>query len=534
MGSEMRSPWRQDPNRLRPAGQPISLSWSASTPRCFGAVALAAYQAFAPTAHAQTWRVEPSITTTATLTSNSGFANAATTDRDIILELVPRIALTGRGARFKFDAFAEADSITYIDKTVADEVIPKARMTLNTTAIERWLYLDAAAGFQQVAARPYSPVSNGSLPAFRLDSAQYRLSPFIDHAFSPTVSLQARNDNIWTHQRADLSAIDPRRNTYSQVNRFVFEQRPVPLGYALEANQERTRYANSSIATLDLKSARGVLTYAIDPTLILGVVGGREHSEFAGGNSDDSIRGVRLRWRPSERTDLNASLERRFFDKAWDIVFSHRSPFMAMGFTLNRQPSSQPSSFLIPTLNGDFRTLVDAAYTTRYPNPAERAVVVNNAIAALGASASSAGPNEVFSDYAQVQQRAAASVAFLSPRSALTFQVFTLKAEQLQRVAQSPLPPLSADTMQLGGSVAFNRRLTSTLSVETSLNGAKIEGIGVSQGLASSSKSARLTLSQALSPKTQLITGARRQIVKSTVVQPTQETAVFIGLGHRF
>jgi uncharacterized protein (PEP-CTERM system associated) len=162
--------------------------------------------------------------------------------------------------------------------------------------------------------------------------------------------------------------------------------------------------------------------------------------------------------------------------------------------------------------------------------------VVNNAIAALGISSATTGSIEAFSDYAQVQQRAAASVVFLSPRSALTFQIFTLKSEQLQRATTTaiPLPPNVADNVQLGGSVSFNRRLTSTLAAEVALSGVKIEGIGVSQGQASSSKSARLSVSQAVGPKTQAFTGARRQISHSSVVRPVQETAFFLGIEHKF
>ena len=497
---------------------------------------LALCHATALGAAAQTWRAEPSIKATVTATNNSGFSNSTTTGSDTVVDVLPRFALTGRGARFKLDAYAEASGITYLERTLPNDVVPKARLALNGTAIERWLYLDAAAGLQQVAASPYSPVSNGAPPAFRIDSTQYRLSPYIDHAFSPNVSLVYRNDNLWTRQREVLPATDPRRNSLVQSNRFAFTQRPIPLGYSLEANQERTRYTNSADATLDLKSARGVVSYALDPTLEVGLVGGRERSELSGLSFDDSIRGLRLRWRPSERTDLNANAERRFFDKGWDVLFTHRSPFLAMNLNLSRQPASQPSSFLLPSAGNDFRTLIDAAYTTRYPNPTERAIVVNNTIAALGNTANTTGPSEVYSDYAQVQQRAALSVAFLSSLSALSFQLYSLKSEQLKRIDSGPLvlPPTAADSIQYGGSVVFNRRLTSTTTVEAIASGAKTEGIGVSTGLAASTKSVSLGGTQALSPKTKALVGTRRQISKSTVFGATQETAAFAGIEHKF
>lgn len=500
------------------------------------AVVLAACQLLATTASAQNWRLEPSTKATVTATNNSGYANSTDTGSDVVVELIPRVALKGQGARFKLDAFVEANSVNYVNKTVPNELVPRARLAANTTAIERWLYLDLGAGIQQVASNPYVTVSNGTIPSLRLDTTQYRLSPYIDHAFSPTVSLVYRNDNIWTRRSDSLAAADPRRDSVFQSHAFAFTQQPIPFGYALEANQERTKYTNSPDATLQLAAARAVLTYALDPTFVFGVVAGRERDEFASTTSTDSVRGVRVRWRPSERTDLNANLERRFFDKSWDVLWSHRSPFLAMNLNFARQPATQPTSFLVPTAGSNFRTLVDAAYTTRYPNPVERAAIVDSAIAALGAAATANGPIEAYSDYAQVQQRAAASVAFLSPLSALTIQFFSLKSEQLQRSFASTLalPPTAADNFQIGGSAAFNRRLTSTFSVEALLRGVKIEGIGASQGQASSSKSLRLTASQALGPKTQAFAGGRRQISHSTVVGATQESALFLGIDHKF
>ena len=503
----------------------------------FGTVALlVTLQFVASAASGQTWRVEPSTRATVTATNNSGYVNGIDTSSDVVVELIPRLALKGQSARFKLDAFVEADSLIYLNKSVTDELNPRARLALNTTAIERWLYLDLGAGIQQVAGNPYVSVSNGNFPSIRLDTTQYRLSPYLDHAFSPTVSVVYRNDNIWTRRNDVIAAADPRRDSEFQSNTFAFTQRPIPFGYAVEANQERTKYTNSPDATLQLAAARAVLTYAFDPGLAVGLVAGRERNEFASRTEYDSIRGMRLRWRPSERTDLNASVERRFFDTGWDVLWSHRSPFVAMNVNLNRQPASQPTSFLVPAAGGNFRSLVDAAYTTRFPNPVERAVIVDNAIAAFGASASATGPLEAYSDYAQVQQRATVSVAFLSPLTALTFQLFNLKSEQLQRntAGTVPLPPTVADNTQLGGSVAFNRRLTSTASIEAAVSGVKVEGIGASQGLASSSKTVRLTGNQAIGPKTQVFAGARRQISKSTIVRSTQESALFLGIDHKF
>lgn len=487
-------------------------------------------------ATAQTWRLEPSAKATLTATSNSGFANSADSGGDVILEVVPRALLTGRSARFKVDGAVEANSSSYLRNTVPNQFVPKASLTANATAVERWVYLDAGAQFEQATANPFSAASNATLPSARQRATQYRLSPYIEHAFTPSVSLLYRNDNVWTRVDSDLSTSATRTTTQRHGHSLAFTQQPLPFGYALEASQEATDYSGSGGSKVELASARAVLTYAVDPTFVLGGVAGVERNQIAASTSTDTIRGLRLRWRPTERSDLDASAEQRFFGNGWNVAWSHRSPFMAMNIALAKQPASQASAIFLTNTGGDLRTLIDEAYTTRFPNPVERAAVVDTAIANLGAAASTTGPIAVFSDYAQLQRRAALSVVFLSPLSALTFQLFGIESIQLQRpnAPALPLPPVNADNTQIGGSVTLNRRLTSTLAVEAVLSGVKIEGLGSSVGQSTSTKSATLSAQQALSPKTRLLGGARRQLSNSNVVLSVQETAVFAGLEHRF
>ncbi len=73
---------------------------------CLGSSGWSSWSAFAlamlhwlpSTVSAQTWRVEPSIKAFLTATNNSGFANSTDSGGDVVLDLIPRVALTGRGA----------------------------------------------------------------------------------------------------------------------------------------------------------------------------------------------------------------------------------------------------------------------------------------------------------------------------------------------------------------------------------------------------------------------------------------------------
>jgi uncharacterized protein (PEP-CTERM system associated) len=531
--------WAREGDRARSARRAIESQGHSLVLACVCLLAPAA-------ASSQTWRVEPSTKATVTATNNSGFASSVDSGGDVILDLTPRVAVTGRGASYTLSGFAQATSLSYARESRPNEFIPSAQIALNANPVDRWLYFDAAAGVSQASVDPYSVVSNGALPEERLQTVQYRLSPYLDHAFTPAVSLQYRNDNVWTRRTGAAATIERRGKYELHSHTLVFAQRPEPLGFAIEGNQQASKYTSDPNSTLELASARFVLSYAADPTLILGAVAGRERSEFALIKTSDSIRGLRLRWLPTERSDLNVSVERRFFSDGWDVSWSHRSPFLAMNLSLARQPSSQPSSFLLPNTGGDLRTLVDAAYTTRFPNPVERAAIVDLTLANLGTTGSTAEAIEIYSDYAQLVNRAEASVVLLSPRSALTFRVFRSKAEQLQHAdILTPVNavPTVADNVQTGASVAFNRRLTTTLSVESVLASTRIVGLGDSTGDSTSSHSIRLAGNQALNPKTRVVAGGRVQRAKQVQFNRTtsvetrntvSEIAGFLGLEHKF
>jgi uncharacterized protein (PEP-CTERM system associated) len=491
---------------------------------------------WAPMAGAQTWRVEPSITATTTATNNSGFGSATDLGGDVLLEVTPRVAATGRGAMYTVNGTLQADSISYARNTIPNQFIPRASLSANATAIDRWLYLDAGAELEQFTGNPFSAATSGSLPEQRRRARQYRLSPYIDHAFTPSISLLYRNENAWSRVTRTDAATAQRSESELHGHSLVFTQRPLPFGYALEAKQETVDFVGSESSRVELESARAVLSYAVDPTLILGAVMGAERNTIASSTSRETIRGLRVRWRPSERTDLDASAERRFFNNGWNLAWSHRSPFVATNLDLSRQIASRPTSIVLSNTGGDLRRLLDAAYTTRFPNPVERAAVVDTALATFGASAGTTGPIAVFSDYAQLERRAALAVAFLSPLSVMTVRLFASEAIQLQRpdAPALPLPPINADNSQIGGSLALARRLTTTFTLDASLSGVKIEGRGTTLGQSTTTKAASLSGNQQVTPTTRLVGGARRQLSSSNVVLSARETAAFIGIEHRF
>ena len=71
------------------------------------------------------------------------------------------------------------------------------------------------------------------------------------------------------------------------------------------------------------------MNYLLDAQLLVGLIAGRERSAFSFTDKSDPIRGMSLRWTPTERTTVSMLGERRFFGNGWDGV---QSSFAILGY----------------------------------------------------------------------------------------------------------------------------------------------------------------------------------------------------------
>jgi uncharacterized protein (PEP-CTERM system associated) len=166
-------------------------------------------------------------------------------------------------------------------------------------------------------------------------------------------------------------------------------------------------------------------------------------------------------------------------------------------------------------------------------------VVVRDLIARLGLPQALGDPVEVFSDTAQLETGLTASVSFLGRLSVVTLAVYTREFTQLQRQDDPLLPSAGYDAAnrQRGLSFGINRRLTPLSSVDLLVSYSRIRGLDARAGDETAERDARIALTHQLSPRTSASLGARYRetaAVAGTASSDAHETAVFVGLGHRF
>jgi uncharacterized protein (PEP-CTERM system associated) len=480
--------------------------------------------------------LEPSLEANVVVTDNSRIGTSTSPAKDAIIGLTPGLKVTHRGARLRVDGDVSLRLLDYVKDTLDDSAFVRGKLAVSADVIEQWLHVDTSVSADQTSSDPFSLQQGATVTSEELTTRRYRLSPYVERQLSSSLSFLARSDNLWTRLSGNSAVGLNRTDSRVQQNVVRIERRPIPLGMSLELSTQRSKYPDDTEAALDLDALRAAATYAPVPEIVMGLSAGRERSRFALSNSTDSVYGGSLLWRPTERSDLAGKVEHRFFGWGGSAEIRHRSPFLALSMRMERGPIAQPSSLLLAPANGDVATLLDAAFTTRYPNPVERDLIVKNLIASQGLPAVLSGPVDVFPDYVQLREVASISASFLGRLTTVTVSLYGGKSTQLLRedAPYVPSPATDSDNRQYGITLDVNRRISAVTSLTAQMSKSRIDGLGSREAATSKESLLSLGVNYSVSPRTTLAAGVRRRLFSSTVIPSSQESAVFFGSNHRF
>lgn len=513
---------------------PLAAAGAVRRPR-LALVALAAAAACAAgPAPAQTWRLEPSVAAEVAATTNAAFTSKDQAQSDLVLNVFPKLAVSGRGARLQVQGDIGVGAVHYVNGTLSDRLLPRGNLDLKSTLVDRLLYLDGSLSATSSVADPFAGRPEGATAYNTLSSVRAEVSPALIYAPSAYTQFEARNRTTVVKSGGDLAADDSRRYARRQEDLLRFERKPVPLGLTLEGTSEKSTYRVQDLTALSLQTLRATATWAPNPELVLGLRTGRDHTRFQLNEFTDPLKGVTLSWKPSDRTDLNAVAEQRFFGKGGELTLNHRSPYFTVFARLQRMPTTSSDSLGVLPAGSDLAAALDEILATRITNPLERAREVQNIIINRGLSPTLTQALEVFSESAQLLESAQMTLVLLGARHTAALTVFSTKSVALSHVGEESLALNVRDNRQDGGSLQLSRRLTPQSSVNLFVSGTRIVGLGVAADLASVSKSLRVSFDQQLGTHTTTSAGMRRQLLYSSQQPYAQESSVYGTILHRF
>ncbi len=374
----------------------------------------------------------------------------------------------------KLNGSIAATGLLYAKETDNNSFAPAVNLTGNLEAIEKFLYIDAQVNIAQtfLSAFGAQPGSIVNATANRYTSQTYGFSPYIvGRIGGSNVTYKVRDDNIWTLSSSYGNQSVDTPNTYLNNLHGTLSAPAAPLGWTMEyAGTRYTPSGQNTLGSYTTQVGRGIAIYQFDPQMQVSLRGGYESDDFPVESSQGVVYGAGVQWMPSDRTEVSGFWEHRFFGSSYSAQISHRLPRTSISASFARGINTYPQNALTIPAGVNVSAFVDAAFTTRLPDPAERALAVQQFLAQSGLPASLSAPVNIFSASVLLQTTATASAVLIGLRNSLAFSLYYTKSDAITG-AGSLLPPalqFGQNNTQTGGGVSFSHHLSGTTNLTAS------------------------------------------------------------------
>ena len=413
---------------------------------------------------ADNWKVSASAGITETYTNNVNYAPGS--NGDFATSITGGVAIDGAGPRVRLNGSVSATATLYANESQNNSFSPNVSLAGTVEAIENFLFFDAQVSITPSYFSPFGPQPGNivNATANRYTSYAYSFSPYLRGRIPGTsVTYQVRDDNYWSGSSTfGNSSITPPGTYYNTLNASI--NSPVaPWGWTIEyKNAYYAANDRDTFGSYRTQQLRGIVPYQIDPQFQLSGRIGYEKDQFPLTSSNDVIYGAGFQWAPSDRTQATGFWEHRFFGSSYSAQVSHRLPRIALTASAGRGLNAYPQNALTIPAGANVAAFVDAAFATRIPDPAERALAVQQFLAQTALPPTLATPVNVFAASIQLQTTAQASAVLLGARNSLAFNVYYTKSAAIAGTG-AVLPPalqFGQDNTQTGAGVAFSHQLT--------------------------------------------------------------------------
>ena len=480
---------------------------------------------------AGTWRLDPAVSTQLTATSNASFGEG-NTGRDAVLEVRPSIAIQGEGARLRVNGSAALNAVGYARNTLDNEVLPQVDLNARLEAIERLFFVEAGYRATQTSENPFGARPGAGSFANTLTTTGARLVPYIEGAAGANLRYNLRSENTWVRE-IGATEVSAAAGYFGRHSGFI-ERDPQPFGWRVQAERNETKYEDSVQPQLTLDIARAVLTYAVSEFFTAGVRAGYERNDFDTEVRSRNFYGVEAIWRPSDRTTLDSFVEDRFFGTGYRFAFNHRMPRLAMRVLLSRDIDTTPATLfeLQPTQN--VSALLDSMFTTRYPDPVERARAVQDFINERGLPTSLQQPTVLVDERISLVTRHEGNLTYTGVRNTVSLSIYHVITKDATPDSPLATGAIQNNNVQRGASAALTHRLGTSTSMTFSADWSRINALDSISDEETIEQGITLQFNLQAGPRTNAFVGARLRKLESNVAVDGREEAVFVGVGHRF
>jgi uncharacterized protein (PEP-CTERM system associated) len=477
----------------------------------------------------------PTLTMEETFTDNVNLQPSSSRQSDFVTQITPGLQVSGNSARASLNGSIALPILVYA-RTGGENnrVVPQVNLVGSVEALERLFFVEGSVYVTQEYLNPFGARSTSlsNNPDNAYVTKIYRVSPYFKGTTPGGLKYELRNNNIWSNLNSTpLSAED----SYTNEAIARLEQDPLPFGWALELNRTDVKFTGQESQLSEL--ARGRAIAQPDPRYQVSVSAGYEHNRYPFVTYDDLIYGVGGRWHPTDRTNLDAQWEHRFFGSSYQLVFDHRTPQTVITLSASRNLQSYPQLLAQIPPGGIVPLLLDSLFRSRIPDPLQRQQFVQQFIRDRGLPLVLSDPFSLYSQQTYLEERASATLGLIGARNTLFFTGYRLRVEPVTSVAGgSSLPTLFElinNNTQRGGGVVWSHNLSALATLAVSGDYVRTEANAPLTGTTRQG-SVRAILSTSISANTSVYAGLRFQSLRSDLSDSSRELAGYAGFTHTF
>lgn len=511
-----------------------------SSPRAVAAVSAllaAGGVSMSQSAHAENWRVTPSLTTRMIVSDNINFS-ATRPQSDSLIEVAPGVSVRRVSPRINVTAAYTPRYFHYVDETFPSRLSHAFNLNGRLEVIDDLFFLDARAVSSQQNNSVFNAVpTDNALAANQLSNTRtYSLTP----SFRGKVRLgdvatwSSSFTTIRTESTGNLGSLS------SETFNGALESTPAKLGWRVDLSSTSTSSERGGGTKRDRLT--GSLIYRPDVNLQLTGRYGFENGNVPGGGranqGNTDTYGMGVVWTPTPRTSLRADIDKRFFATTSSLNATHRMARTAFTATHSRTLTNRAEQLLRPTGSVDlFDSLSLIEPFASETDPIQREQLMTDFLNSRGLNRFIVGLNPILTDREYLQTRTQFSVTRTGVRSSLTVSVFVTESDSgvgSSRALAGDDFALASAIRQHGWNATFSHRLGSSSSLSLNYTSTQSNARSTSlSGLGSNRDVLNATLSTPFGARTSGSIGLR--MTRATVAAgDVDENAVIATLNTRF
>jgi uncharacterized protein (PEP-CTERM system associated) len=477
------------------------------------------------------WKLGASIGAGLQLTDNVFLAPAGQQEADLVVNVTPSISATLDSARLKVRATFAPTLYAYVQNPGSDYVANNLSAFATLEAAEKFFYIDANALVAETYISPFAsqPQSGASITSNRTQTTVLGLSPYIKSTTNSGISYLLRDDNTYSNGNSSVLANIYTNNLIGTIDGPTGR----PVRWGADYNYNYTQFQGQP-NPFTLQLARLRLTYVVDPEISVMADGGYEKNDYTANGYQGPIYGGGFDWKPSERTDLYANAEHRFFGRSYSAGFTNRTRMTAFSLTGSRQLQTYPQQLPLPA--GNTALILDAIFQARIPDPIERQQAVNKFIQQAGLPANLASPFTYYTNQIYVVEQIIGTFAIVGARNVLTFSASYYDSTPVTSSGAS-LPiafTLANELKQTSLGISFNHKLTALDALTLTANRIVVFSNATNLSVNSTQYTFLPTISHNFTAKTSGSVGMRFVRFTSDVASNYTEVAALVGFLHTF